>query len=217
MGDDDDFDLGDIGDLDLDTRPIVDVAVVAPPTLIGWDTMRRIFDLAPSTKFSHLSAEPVYRRGYLGKIAGHHIWNAAEVLAGLYTSDRELWSITEQLRCHDPVYAVCQVRDCGAVTVIGSLCGAHLAEFAAVYDCSGRARRLALYRLVAMCRWVVERHRNLLPIDHDPFGPDCPSCGAPRAMIRDTVPGPFCGTCLDEFWSAAHRQTYHGARTRKAH
>lgn len=201
--------------------------VVSPPQIIGARDVAILFGVTPDRIRRRLAAHHRPTRvGYLGKIGGRHIWNAHELIVGVFSSDSRL---EDTLRALTNPHArpagelvLCGVDDCGDPVEFVGLCRRHLRRFMTAWYHAGTSS-LVLLQFVAMCRWVVDRNAHLvLPAGFDPFGHVCitPGCGkATNVHGRDGWHSPLCVDCTRSFWNNPPRgkpDWWRPPRTRKA-
>lgn len=178
------------------------ITVVLPqPQLIGVNTVAvalgvrrwRIYELLRERS-------PRVTPGYLGKISRKHTWNAHELFASMYTSTLALTEEIARVEAGARADRWCSVPDCGEEVQFLDLCRRHLRTLKTVFgDAEGSG--LAVYRLLAMCTWVVERNRHLtVPHDWDPWSGACMTPGCDNRTDENRRSSPLCPDCSRKFW-----------------
>ena len=140
--------------------------------------------------------------GYLGAIQQRSTWNANELFAGLYSDPVALWEEVGRVKAGKPSMLWCEVADCEAPAHFLRLCSTHLRMLMNTWRRAEKST-LAHWRLLAMCRWVVERNAHLEPpTGWDPWSGECmtPGCEE-RTDVRPNRVSPLCPSCSDKFWS----------------
>lgn len=171
--------------------------IVSPPRVIGSVAVRRALGLTKSSLYRRLAAnDPIVCRGYLGKIASRHAWNAHELFAGLYgTSERlEAWLDGVELIA-DPT---CGVEDCEHPATPTGVCVDHFEGLAHAWATAHRSK-LMLVRLLAMSQWLIDRHPGIDVPLFDPWADRCAvdDCERPLSPTRLS---PLCDVHTRKFW-----------------
>lgn len=181
--------------------------VVAPPQLVGTTEVAAAFGLS-AHRIRRLAASgaDMLARGYIGKVNGRHIWNGSELFASLFASPQSLRDEIARVKAGDRSGLWCSVNDCEDEAQFLELCHRHLRELHRTF---GNAEKsyIAVYRLLAMCQWVVERNAHLsLPAGWDPWSGRCmsPGCGN-RTDLPGNRSSPLCRDCSRKFWGGTHR------------
>lgn len=179
--------------------------VLSPPKLIGSPTVALMLGIARERVWRLVAAGDVrIQAGYLGKIGDRHVWNAHELFAGMYSSPMALWEEVARIENGTPVVMWCSVGDCEEPAHFLRLCSRHLNRHMAVWRRAERST-LAQWRLLAMCRWIVERNEHLTPPHGwDPWSGVCMTPGCENST--DQVDGrarasPLCLSCSGKFWN----------------
>lgn len=181
--------------------------IVSPPKLIGTDTVAVTLNLSISRVRRLITArDGRVIPGYLGKFGRRHIWNAHELFAGLYSTPQALWEEIGRVETGRTLATWCGVPDCDEPAHFLQLCDRHLNRLLAVWRRAERSS-LVVWRLLALCTWVVERNSHLVPpAGWDPWSNVCMTPGCDNRT--DTAPArtsPLCVTCTAEFWDDIYR------------
>lgn len=175
--------------------------VLPQPQLIGIRTVSTALGLTHGRVYTLLREHD--RRvtpGYLGKISGRHTWNAHELFASWYSSTMALADEIERVEAGIRSDRPCSVPECTLTAQFLDLCYRHLRELRRTFD-HAEGSSLAVYRLLAMCTWVVERNAHLAPpSDWDPWSGICmtPDCDGRTDTNRRA--SPLCPECSLKFW-----------------
>lgn len=187
------------------TRPAQSdrTTVVLPqPQLIGVNTVSvalgvqrwRVYELIRERS-------PRVMPGYLGKVARRHTWNAHELFASMFTSSMALVDEIARVEAGIRADGECSVDGCGRNIQFLGLCFEHVRQLHRVFR-NAEHSDVAVWRLLAMCTWVVERNRHLVPPQGwDPWSGICmtPGCDNRTDGPRNRS-SPLCPECSDRFW-----------------
>lgn len=174
--------------------------LLALPRIIGSADVADIFGLDRETiTIKTAAGDPVLLHGYLGKMFGRHAWNASVLLAPLFPPDHINREVA-RIRARVAVSGTCSLPDCTSVPTVGGICGPHVNRLIEAFlDQRHDLARTA--RLVAMCRWVVDRNEHIvLPDGYNGFGPHCIVAGCDNLTNTDGWDGPMCRTCAADFY-----------------
>ena len=175
--------------------------VLPQPQLIGIRTVTTALGLSRWRVYELLrEGDSRVTTGYLGKVAGRHTWNAHELFASMFTSTMALADEIERVEAQVRADRPCSVPGCEMTSQFLDLCYRHLAELRRTFrDAEGSAR--AVYRLLAMCTWVVERHAHLTPAHGwDPWSGICMTPGCEGRTDANRRSSPLCPDCSRKFW-----------------
>jgi hypothetical protein len=182
--------------------PKPDTVILPQPQLIGLNTVAVALGIRRWRIYELLrERSPRVMPGYFGKISGRHTWNAHELFASMYTSTMALADEIARVEAGVRADRWCSVPDCDQEVQFLDLCRLHLLRLQTTFtDAEGSG--MAVYRLLAMCTWVVERNRHLtVPHDWDPWSGVCmvPACDN-RTDETPSRSSPLCPDCSAKFW-----------------
>lgn len=176
--------------------------ILPQPQLIGTDTVAVALGVSRRRVYELIEArDSRVMPGYFGMVARRHTWNAHELFASMYTSTMALHDEINRVEAGIRSDRWCSVPDCDEEVQFLDLCRRHIRQLHRTFvDAEGSGQ--ALYRLLAMCTWVVERNRHLTPPDG--WDPWSGVCMTPGCHNRTDGPhrrsSPLCPPCSAKFW-----------------
>lgn len=178
-----------------------DTVVLPQPQLIGTFTVAAAFGLSPwRVRELIREGDPRVTAGYLGKIAERHTWNAHELFGSMYTSTMALQEEIARVEAGIRSDRWCSVPDCEHEAQFLDLCRGHLKQLKNTFRQAERSGQ-AVWRLLAMCTWVVERNRHMVPPEGwDPWSGVCMTPGCENDTDQTRRSSPLCRSCSAEFW-----------------
>ena len=175
--------------------------ILPQPQLIGTNTVAAAFGISRRRVYELIQdSDRRVTPGYFGMIAGRHTWNAHELFASWYTSTMALADEIERVEAGIRSDRPCSVPDCELSAQFLDLCYRHLRELRRTFG-HAEGSALAVWRLLAMCTWVVERNAHLAPPHGwDPWSGICmtPECDGRTDGNRRS--SPLCPDCSEKFW-----------------
>jgi len=181
---------------------VADTVILPRPQLVGTDTVSAALGISIGRLYALLrQRHPRVTPGYLGKIADRHTWNAHELFASMFTSTMALAEEVDRVEAGVRSDRWCSVPGCEEAAQFLDLCRVHIWKLQRTFHDAERSAQ-AMYRLLAMCTWVVERNQHLTPPHGwDPWSGVCmaPGCenGTDGPHRRSS---PLCPDCSAKFW-----------------